>query len=477
MSIKEPDFTKLQISDEFGRASFFNHPFLVYSFLGTKHKQWPVPFGLIMQTHQHQWKFYIIYKDNKDFDEYLEKYLQNPELFTELETYTNKMVSSVESSLKGMDFSTCSNNHLKEYLLEYYQSFTNMFSVAWVLRSMDRAIIARLQTYFPKSEDFNKVFSVISISDKISFAAEKNRALMHIALQLKNKNPDRTMIKAEVFPIYEKYKHATLGYFTEPIESLSKYIEQTEEYLKEDIQSILKAQQRKEHDDITKREEVLAQYSLSKEQHLVLTAGAQSAWYKDFYKFNVNKIILWSLPLFEEIAKRGKTTSDIVKDMTIDEVTALIAGKSVDFDLIKKRTEHAILVAYGEYRKVFVGDQAQKFETTHLKRTNELSTFKGRCACMGKVSGIVKVVRSPNDFHKINKGDIIVVTNTSPDFVPILSKVKAILAEEGGITAHASVISRELNIPCVVAIRDITKSLKDNDIVEVDATQGVVKKL
>ena len=89
--------------------------------------------------------------------------------------------------------------------------------------------------------------------------------------------------------------------------------------------------------------------------------------------------------------------------------------------------------------------------------------------------GIAKVVRSPKDFYKVERGNILIVMNTSPDFVPILSKVGAIVAEEGGITAHVSVISREMKVPCVVGIPHVTKMINDGDYLEINANTGVVR--
>lgn len=69
----------------------------------------------------------------------------------------------------------------------------------------------------------------------------------------------------------------------------------------------------------------------------------------------------------------------------------------------------------------------------------------------------------------MEQGDILVVMNTSPDFVPIMKKAAAIVAEEGGITGHVSVVSREFGIPSVVGIKQITSIIQDGEIIEVDA--------
>ena len=91
------------------------------------------------------------------------------------------------------------------------------------------------------------------------------------------------------------------------------------------------------------------------------------------------------------------------------------------------------------------------------------------------ISGTVKIVLSNMEVNKVKKGDVLVAMNTSPDYIPIIKKSAAIVAEEGGLTSHVSVVSREFRIPCIVGIANITKILKDNDYVEVDANKGVVK--
>jgi pyruvate,water dikinase len=62
-----------------------------------------------------------------------------------------------------------------------------------------------------------------------------------------------------------------------------------------------------------------------------------------------------------------------------------------------------------------------------------------------------------------------------PDYVPAMKKAAAIVTDEGGVTCHASIISRELKIPCIVGTRIATKVINDNDTIEVNANHGVVK--
>ena len=64
---------------------------------------------------------------------------------------------------------------------------------------------------------------------------------------------------------------------------------------------------------------------------------------------------------------------------------------------------------------------------------------------------------------------------TRPEFMPLAKKALAIVTDEGGITSHAAVISRELGIPCIVGTKLATQVLHNGDLVEIDANRGMVK--
>jgi pyruvate,water dikinase len=75
----------------------------------------------------------------------------------------------------------------------------------------------------------------------------------------------------------------------------------------------------------------------------------------------------------------------------------------------------------------------------------------------------------------MNKGDIMVAHTTFPSLVPAMKKASAIITDDGGITCHAAIVSRELKTPCVVGTKIATKVLHDGDLVEVDASLGTIK--
>ncbi|MDN5358914.1 MAG: pyruvate, water dikinase [Candidatus Diapherotrites archaeon] len=102
--------------------------------------------------------------------------------------------------------------------------------------------------------------------------------------------------------------------------------------------------------------------------------------------------------------------------------------------------------------------------------------LKGLPASPGYATGTVKIIHDLSELSKVQKGDVLVTTMTTPDMVPAMEKAAAIITDEGGMTCHAAIVSRELGIPAVVGTEKATKVLKDGDVVTVDAYKGLVYK-
>ena len=102
--------------------------------------------------------------------------------------------------------------------------------------------------------------------------------------------------------------------------------------------------------------------------------------------------------------------------------------------------------------------------------------IKGLGASPGLASGTVKVILSLDELDKVQEGDVMVTTMTTPDMVPAMKRANGIVTDEGGVTCHAAIISRELGIPCVVGTGDATTTLKENDEVTADGKKGLVYK-
>lgn len=109
--------------------------------------------------------------------------------------------------------------------------------------------------------------------------------------------------------------------------------------------------------------------------------------------------------------------------------------------------------------------------------TEGVEEIKGTSAYAGRTQGQVRKILSFADMSKFKNGEVLVTEMTNPDYLPIMKIASAVITDEGGATCHAAIASRELQIPCVVGTKISTHILQDGDIVDVDATSGVIKKL
>ncbi len=187
----------------------------------------------------------------------------------------------------------------------------------------------------------------------------------------------------------------------------------------------------------------------------------------------MNKSTFLFIPKLKKLARSIGLTYKQLLHCTKEELFKKIPTKEEINGRIKN---HAIII---EDRKIYClsgkeGKKIAKFLSMEIKKVNK---FGGATASPGKKIGRVKKIFGSSDFHKFKIGDILVTSMTTPEMVPVMRKAAAVVTDEGGVTCHAAIISRELGIPCVIGAKIATKVLKDGDLVEVDASKGVVRKL
>lgn len=120
--------------------------------------------------------------------------------------------------------------------------------------------------------------------------------------------------------------------------------------------------------------------------------------------------------------------------------------------------------------------ESKDSESERKIEVSEKPVLKGLAASPGIASGKVRVVPDIKDIGKVKEGEILCTVMTNPDWVPAMRKAKAIITNEGGVTAHAAIVSRELGIPCVVGTGNATQLLSDGEQITVDGFKGIVYK-
>ena len=103
-----------------------------------------------------------------------------------------------------------------------------------------------------------------------------------------------------------------------------------------------------------------------------------------------------------------------------------------------------------------------------------IKELSGLTVSSGEYEGTVKILKSKEDFGKVDNGDVIVVFASSPSGTVPLLKAGALIAEVGGILCHAALVAREMGVPGIVNIENVTTILQDGDRVKVDGKGGKV---
>ncbi len=130
---------------------------------------------------------------------------------------------------------------------------------------------------------------------------------------------------------------------------------------------------------------------------------------------------------------------------------------------------------YIDYSKSLGEIYADMIIRTEQPHTSAVVT--GQTGSAGKVKGKVFIVDPKNLNIRFPKDGILVCEVTTPDYVPLMQKAKAIVTDQGGILSHAAIVARELHKPCIVGTGNATKELVNGDVVIVDADIGAVTKV
>ncbi|MEM2947900.1 MAG: phosphoenolpyruvate synthase [Candidatus Anstonellales archaeon] len=121
------------------------------------------------------------------------------------------------------------------------------------------------------------------------------------------------------------------------------------------------------------------------------------------------------------------------------------------------------------------GKEKKKEKKEEKKEIGEAKMIvKGLPASPGVGMGVAKILKDASEIGKIESGDVLVAKMTTPDFVPAMKKASAIVTDEGGMTSHAAIVSRELGIPCIVGTGNATQVIQDGMEITVDGSGGIV---
>lgn len=207
---------------------------------------------------------------------------------------------------------------------------------------------------------------------------------------------------------------------------------------------------------------------------------------KNSGRVHLNKIIFGDSSYLSKalniLSKQFEISPDNLFWYSKDEIVELYERKRIDKMKIRDRKSAYVFLIKEGTLITFQGKQAKDFISSFIIEVSK-DEIRGIVANPGKVRAKAKVMKYGADtFDKVSQmikemenGDILVAETTSPEIMTACKKASAILTNQGGLLSHAAIVSRELNIPCVVGLNNITHLVSDGDILDVDATNGTVR--
>ncbi|PIN86574.1 hypothetical protein COV19_03560 [Candidatus Woesearchaeota archaeon CG10_big_fil_rev_8_21_14_0_10_44_13] len=226
-------------------------------------------------------------------------------------------------------------------------------------------------------------------------------------------------------------------------------------------------------------DEIPKMLKLTKGEEDIIRKANLAVYVRDLRDDYRRKGIYNLLGFFEEISGRIGLDREDMGYMLKEEIVAALHGNSKpDMQKIQERKKGFVLWFKGKKLMCASGkdiDNIIKKLGIEIKKETKKDIIHGVIANKGKVTGTAKIVKGNNDLGKIQKGDIIIGVTTHPNYIAAMDKAAAFVTDEGGLTSHAAIVAREMGKPCIIGTRIGTKSLKDGDIIEVDADNGMVR--
>jgi phosphohistidine swiveling domain-containing protein/ribosomal protein L17 len=329
--------------------------------------------------------------------------------------------------------------------------------------------------------NLSQVLERLLAPEKLTFTQLLRIELLRLALKCKNisSSPIKELTILQSRWGWLNYGYVgpgfDLAYFTQVFEELKQ---KSVADLKEEIEFLL------DNENLVKKnkQKIYRQLEIDLSHQRFISALSLLSYLKIYRKDTAFLIFYSVYKIFSAILPNYKK-SDLF-NLTIKESQDLLRGRlKISNQELRERYKYCVYVC--SENLFFYGSEADKYlkdrteEETLDASVSSLKMLDGTAACLGKtgnwIYGEVRIINSASDMAKMKEGDILVSVATTPDILPAMKKAAAIVTDHGGITCHAAIVSRELNIPCLIATKYATKVFKDGDRVVVCPRHSYIK--
>jgi phosphohistidine swiveling domain-containing protein len=406
------------------------------------------------------------------------------------------------------DFKKLPTQELNKFYQEYYQANIKMHTSSWYgnLADYDSIFGIYLNDYLRKklqkskiNQPLSQIFYNLTLSEELSYAQKQEIDLERLLTKIKQRPRLNQFLKNKTSGEMTKklpekdqeinnyldshiQKYSWLPYQCEgPGWDKRYFLKEIREKLRENINPklIIQEIENKPKKILERKKIIIKKLNINQKHQKLLKIFTDIVFLRGYRKDSISLGCYARDHLLRELAQRLKIKLKYFRYIYPWEMEKAVLERDFSLSLLKKRFQYHVYF-YHENKKVniLVGSKARDFIkklSWQKRKINKKAELKGTSASPGKAEGRVTIVNITKDMRKMKQGNILVSEATSPDLMPAIKKAQAIVTNVGGITCHAAIISRELNIPCVIGTKIATKVLKDGDLIEVDADEGMVK--
>ncbi len=386
--------------------------------------------------------------------------ITNSLLKTTAEKHLKKYNALAEQIIKSSEINpTLPNNELAERYLKFCKindEFAFFYHSPWAVEKyLDAILKEKLQHELGEEKGNTAYYAITLPTELITFQK------MQIELR-KMKNPTKEELKQVVkkYAWMAEYSLKEELYNEDYFGKQIKLIAQNEEDL------IARIEKNKKEFEKTINELTAETKKLAKMINLYITLRT--------HRIDALKKAMTNLrPFLKHLSKLMNLQYLEVVTLTREEVVNFLEkGETPDLKEVKKRAEGKLAYLYnGKVHFIPVNAIVKKEQTTNENKTT------GKIANRGVATGPAIIIKTKSDLLKVRTGCVLVSCTTYPEYTPFMKKAVAIVTDEGGITSHAAIVSRELQIPCIVGTKNSTKIFKDNELIIVNANEGTATKL
>lgn len=382
-------------------------------------------------------------------------------------------MKKIAEKVRKINLKEKSDKELYKYYFDFTQAQRWSHCGGWIggLDYEDYLFSKYLEDYLrgkiKKKYNFSKVFITLTTPFEESAIQEEERELLKLAL--KSSGLEEHWKKYEWIPYMFTGPCWDKKYFKNRLNELKKLS-------KKEINKRLKELNEKKKEIKKDSERFIKKLKIDKKHKKMLELARSFVESKSIRKDAMSYGYYCIEKLLREIGSRLNLSLEQVQFILPLEMEEVFLKRKVPDDL-SQRKKYSVFYVDGKKWKIFSGKKAKEFMKNIKIGEEKEEKLKGMCAYPGTIKGNVKIINTPSEMKKMNKGDILIARQTNPDLLPAMEKSAAIVTDIGGITCHAAIVARELKIPCVVGVKNATVVLKDGDFVDVDADHGMVRKV